>query len=377
MVKYYRLFLAACMTFIWLTPYDIAIKYFWPIQILVLAVSLYYVLKYLITKKMMLKNSIYIWIFLYGCSTMLPSFFRLELSDVFVNFVTMINIMAMFAFFELKTDRYSIYTYIGCLSVLIFYLFKDLILLRQKGVGDMWHIYTYYTGGKFDVGYNMMLILLLVYLIIKDTVKLKKIIFYAVSCLLILWNFKFSCMTVVLGIIIIDLVLILFDKTKLKKLLSYKMVIIIFLGAAVVVFFMNSIMSLKIVTSFTQKVMHRTLTLTGRLKIYPKVINVLKASPLIGFGRSTNFATKMIGYSNLQNGLLQILYLYGAVGAISFYVLIRNFLKQIFINKEKCIIFIAVFLGYTICSISEIVYGYTEFFYFMAIGYSYLNIYRE
>lgn len=363
---------SALVTFIWLLPYGLGASFFWPSQIMVFVISLYFLYKvfsrssYRIDKK----KRIYVWLFLFGISTVVSSVVNFKVADIVMQLIFTVNIMGMFAYFEVACKKNIKATFTGSILILVYCFFMDIIKLRQVGVEDVWHSYTYYTGGKFDVAYNLIMILFMAGILLYR--KKPKIRNYAVYILMIIVAvsscFAFNCMTGFLGILggLISFMLI----KKNMNIMNEKFVFSIFLGAGLIVLFIGGILSLQFVQNVIINILGRTTHLTGRMNIYTRMMNIVMDSVIVGHGRSTIYAINQIGYSNLQNGIWQIIYRFGMLGFIFFSKIIYEWVKTMLQMEDKYkTITIAFFLAFVACSISEITYDYTEFYFFLAMGY--------
>ena len=146
-------FMTIIATFIWLLPYDLGQNYFCIGQIGNFAISMCFFIGMLCKKKnrISIYRQIYIWLFFFGMSTVVSPLLNFVYADIIVQLVFTINLLGMFAFFEIYIQKSYKAVLLGSFIVLLSYFLNDVHLLKIKGIGDIWNIPVYYTGGKFDV----------------------------------------------------------------------------------------------------------------------------------------------------------------------------------------------------------------------------------
>ena len=66
---------------------------------------------------------------------------------------------------------------------------------------------------------------------------------------------------------------------------------------------------------------------------------------------------------------MNIAYLYGIIGLILLCMVIYVFLQNV-VNSRYRKIIIATFISFSICSIAEITYEYTEYYYFLGLAFA-------
>ena len=367
-------FITIIATFIWLLPYDLGQKYFWIGQIGNFVISICFFIGMLCHKKnrLSIHKKIYICLFFYGMSTVVSPLLNFVYADIIVQFVFTINLLGMFSFFEIYIQKSYKAVLSGSVFVLLFYFFNDVYILRIKGIGDIWNIPIYYTGGKFDAIYNMILLLFVISMgfILKIYVKKKSTAYFctfASLLIVIIYCFKFSCMTGLVGIVG-GLAAFIIIHTKVKETSSIPY-FGAFLACGGIVLVIQMIISISFIQNIIVKILGRAATLTGRTNIYRKALGIILDAPLFGHGRSSVYALTTIKYSNLQNGILNIAYLYGIIGLILLCRVIYVFLQNV-VNSRYRKIIIATFISFSICSIAEITYEYTEYYYFLGLAFA-------
>ena len=371
---------AAVMTLVWLAPYNWGQKHYWLLQSIILASSLIYVVLFLYNRKLKLskERKIYVFLLLFGVCRIVSCFLNSQMGPTVSNIIALANLIAMFYFFEYNTRKSVISTYLGCFIVLLFYLLEDIAILSKIGAGDIWKYKLYFTGGKFDVGYNMIVLLFVIFVILSASdnklIKTRKrnLIYIILPLLLSYMAWNFDCATAVISLFSIPILLILFRKKNIEFQPWTLMIILLLSGF--IIFFLGFLLQLNSAEYIITQILERSDNLTGRFSIYYSslFITILKNSFLFGVGNAGTYSSSLIGYSNLQNGLFQILYLYGIVGLISFLLLNYQIFKSIRESGDNQIVIIFL-IAYYIFSIVEISFDYTEYYFFLALSYAYLK----
>lgn len=365
------------MTFVWLFPYKLLDKFFWYRQLLIFMSSILILLcfmqknRYKIGNYMILREVCF-----FGISTIISSFFENNLRDIVVQGFFTLGITSMFAFFKLQCEK-NINTVIqNSFAIIFIYFLLDIKNYDYLEARDFSYRAIYFTGGKCDVGYNMILFLLLLFIILRECSWgkwNKRLVLYLAVGFSVYYSYKINAMTMLLGIM--SIAIALFGLSIIKKLPTAKFMFAIFLSAGISILVMNFFLSTNLIRYFITVVLKRTISLTGRMNIYESIYQVISRSILFGNGTSSTYALETIGYSNLQNGLFQIIYLHGFFGAFMFSKLMYVYFKKICNVQYKWVI--AFVLGYIVCSISEIVYDYMVYYYFMALSYAYVDAQSE
>lgn len=166
-----------------------------------------------------------------------------------------------------------------------------------------------------------------------------------------------KCGTGMIGCVLI-MVLCLFRKYLsriINKPLTFVVVLIVlnylFIGT-------NVVLSNPIVQNFILMI-GKDLTLTGRIDIYPKLAEIIKARPLIGYGDSTQIVMRIVGYGNAQNGVFHIFIQYGFIGTIMFFYMCCKTIASI--GKKRINLaypILAYVIAMVVCSLVEICFSY-------------------
>lgn len=224
-------------------------------------------------------------------------------------------------------------------------------------------------GNKFVVAYAHMALLFILMIFNKSR---NKIIIYGLITVVMCQYV--DCMTTVLGTIIL---LILYFIPKHVKYLLFSPILfspilfsISFFVSACLLILFQSILNFGPIRFLIVDILHRDLTLTGRMEIYYYTFNLISSHSMFGYGHGTNIIEKKsIWYANAQNAFWDFTINYGFVTSI---LLFLYLLSIIFIaNKIRkkvdldaymyvsiCMLYVYMFIG-----IGEIVYGKMFIFY--------------
>ena len=201
-----------------------------------------------------------------------------------------------------------------------FYSFISIIMVIILG-----NVRQYFIGSKFMTGYIMMFYLGIKYYLDEQSIKNNKRAMWRFLFLMIVFEivvYYMQCMTVFVAIFLMAMLVFLPDKT--RKLLSNPwMVTIIIILSMVIMFWLDSIMKSQIMINIVENVLHKSLTLSDRLRYYDRALMVFqRGNRWYGFGYASDEMKSIIGLgSNIQNGLFQILLNYGILGVLGFLVI--------------------------------------------------------
>lgn len=226
---------------------------------------------------------------------------------------------------------------------------------------------TCFLGNKFNVAYAHLMLFFLVLILEKnDSKKRKKAIIYAIV-------FSFICVYVdcTTVLLVVWLLLIMhFLPVFIRKILANPIVFSVFFYlAAFLLIVWNEILSFGPLKYFIVNILHRDLTLTGRLEVYPYIFQVFESHKWFGYGYETNIIEKTsIWYANAQNAFWDFVIRYGLITMFFLFILL---LMVVFRYSKICntntdtliwtsfsILYVYIFMG-----IGEIIYSKYFFFY--------------
>lgn len=169
--------------------------------------------------------------------------------------------------------------------------------------------------------------------------------------------------TGIMGCVIVPLMLIL--GVRYRKFINIKTVLIVVIS----VFVLVVLLRLQNIFAFIiEGLFNKDLTLTNRIGIWDKALEMIKQKPLIGYGCGT-LAT-IIGDRNAHDFYLQIVLQTGLIGLCIYANIFRVALKDCWRERgSMCsLIIAAVLLGYMVCGISEV---YSQFWLFIILTLGY------
>ena len=212
----------------------------------------------------------------------------------------------------------------------------------------------YFVGTKFRVSYlHWFVSVLLLSQKYSGLLKSKALI-----PIFFLWSFlvikRVDCITGIVGLGAIAGLAILYEWFRLKHIFSPRFIICCILLSAVIFWSIESILSKEMIQIFITKVLGRNTALTGRLRIYASLSEVVRGSWRFGYGYQNRAVAHVVGYGNAQNGIYEIIVNYGVFGLTGFLLAVWNSCRKIKALPEKVIPFVYLLLGLTFVSIVEV-----------------------
>lgn len=222
-------------------------------------------------------------------------------------------------------------------------------------------------GGKFIVSYTNLFLVTIYYLLHPNLELRYKKRFLSLIFLSIVVTSYSSCTTVTFTLIIFAIMALQHKIKNIKWL--YKplfFVFILLICDSLLFFFSTWLLSYDVVQDFIVNVLNKDLTLTGRLNIYNKIVDIFQESPWIGsgIGNFNVISVFLTGCENAQNGLVNLYIELGFIGCIIVIAWIGNLLRMIKPLDFSVYPIIAFLYVEIIISMVEIPFSYT-FFYFM------------
>ena len=221
------------------------------------------------------------------------------------------------------------------------------------------NLHSYLFGNKFNVAYLHMQTLGL----IAEFILLKKrkisftdklwITFYGIFG--IFMCHRVDCSTGIMGNGIIILLLIIpFPKIIYEILLKPTFIFVLLAVANISFVGTQFLIKLPIVRFIIEKVLHRDLSLTGRLAIYAMLPDLFKKRLLLGYGYNSDIFAGLIGYGNAQNGILQYMIDCGLIGTALFLNNWRSSIRGIKRQGRYVWPLICAMYGFMICGLVEV-----------------------
>lgn len=275
-----------------------------------------------------------------------------------------LNVVALFLGFAQLKEKYGLF---GALSSLFWPLL--LVCLANDFVVFAAHINnslsSYLIGNKFSTGDIHSLLIVVYGTLLAERhgyVVYNWGIFWIFVVETILVLIKASAMTALLGFLLAVAVVVVIP-SKVKSFCSRGVVFIGVLAIANIVFFCSGMMLQNpYVQSFIQDVLGRSLTMTGRTPIYDRLGFIIGASPYVGYGYGNTIVERVVGWGNAQNGVAEIVVMYGLVGLVSFGLMVHGVLGEKGERNEKALSLIGVLYGMILTSLVEVSFGIAFYF---------------
>lgn len=198
---------------------------------------------------------------------------------------------------------------------------------------------TYLLGNKFTCTYLHVVWLFIYIYKTKNNSQYSKLgIFFGwVYCFIM--TVLYDCSTTLASLIIVAI--IYYTKNKFYKLLykPYFIVSIIILLDLLFFFYYDDVLKSSFARFIIVDLLHRDLTLSTRTYIWEQAFIPLSLRPIWGIGcfNTSPIVPSLIGYPNLQNGLLNCVLEIGIVGSVVYLIVLLTFAKankNIHINNQ-------------------------------------------
>lgn len=178
-----------------------------------------------------------------------------------------------------------------------------------------------------------------------------------------LFSFKTECTTGMLGSLSFLILFIFPNITNVIKKPALLLVTLIFFNT-VLFFFSTWILSYPFVQDFIVDVLHEDLTLTGRIGIYSKIVEVFNESPWygLGVGNYAGISFNLTGCANAQNGLINLFLELGIIGCFLFLIILYKLSKEADIHSTYNLYLLIFLLSEIIISAVEIPFSEVAFY---------------
>lgn len=289
-----------------------------------------------------------------------------------------VQFMSLFIYTSAISNKYGIdkcinYFYYASLLLMIA---MDISVLAGIDLDSTHYqnLITYLFGNKFMVSYlHMQSFGLYALKKFRKKAKSDKIKFLIFGIAGILICDYVDCSTGIIGNVIILLLLLLPIGNKLKNIMSKSsFVISSFIVLNILLLSGQILLQNDLVKYIIEEVLHESLTLTGRTRIYEIVKDIIIKKPLLGYGYNSDIITVILGYGNAQNGIMQFLLDCGIIGTSAFFAVLYNYVKGIKDINLNWPIFCLLY-SFLICSLVEVCLKFNFFIIialFMAISMS-------
>ena len=242
---------------------------------------------------------------------------------------------------------------LNCISVLVLWEHRDSSLT------------VYYLGTKFSSSFLFLFSVLLYYTYQKKNGLLNKIRMIILIIGSMIFDYTVGCMSALI-VSVIMLMLFVFSSRCMDKVLGNQIVLLVAIViAGTFPFWSNLALNNQVIQYLILNVFHKNLSLTGRIKIYECIPEIVKARPFTGYGYGTKIVERTVGYGNIQNGLLSILIQYGIMVTILFVIICIHYLKNLKNDNKKGNAFL--YMAYGLIAISAIEVPYDDFLFFFIL----------
>lgn len=254
-------------------------------------------------------------------------------------------------------------------GMLLYFLIDAYFIFVQKGIGMNDNAQPlYFSGGKFDVCYLYLFLMILVFLKCKRMKKYQQLLMVLFGMFM---SFYVDCTTGVLGIFAFCAVMFLPEKFKAGKIKYW------WIGGMLLIHYLIVFVQIQStnpwLSYFITEVLNKQITLTGRVKIYNRFGEIMQNHWLFGYGYTSDRIIEVTKLANTQNGFLQVIYVGGLVSFAVFMIMMFYIIAQIIKiknKKEQNILFSALMAFFSIAVI-EIPFHSVLFYMLLAIIYVY------
>lgn len=308
-------------------------------------------------------------IIIYGIIILISGYLNGKIeTGIFTAVVTIAVYIGTVTLFYRNNIQISISIILKCIGAVLLVMNGFALLTKGKGLDIRADVSSYIFGNKFRLSYLNMLFLCLIFLYKNVKLKLKIAIYIAVMFI----SAFIDCGTGIVGTFFLGCFAV-FHK-RFKEILKNRLTLaIMFLICGTIVFALNALLQTNTAQFLIVNVLHRNLTLTGRLRIYQLIGGIIKRQPFWGYGAGADIVRSTI-YGNAQNGILNITVKYGFIGLTSFLANAFHSFRFAVSSKvgDRAYFLLAFIYSMIICSIVEvslanifimglaIVYGYTK-----------------
>lgn len=361
-----------CLTFYEITyiPHMlfIAVKYL---------ILFYLFAKYILAAQHM-KLMLY-FIVLYGGITAFSSIYHNMASNTIVaSFMYLLQIIDIFIVVKNYLQKYPLHD----LVAIIFKLFLIYLLVADALMIVIKYNFSnpaeeYLIGNKFTIAYLHCFVCALLFYLHGERLKKMKIngvlgrVYRIVPLLFVGFSIciciRVTCTTGLLICLFMGISMII--PSSMKDFFSdRKPIILVIVILNVLIFSSYALFTNPVITSFVMGVLGKSITWTGRLQIYKVIFDIIKGSPLIGYGYFNNMVVDVLSYGNAQNGILKIMVDSGILGLMGYAGIVYLGVKR---GKSKALwAFYAFFYAMIIASMVEINLAHMIVFMNIAMIYS-------
>lgn len=211
-----------------------------------------------------------------------------------------------------------------------FYVFINDILIIMKP--DIFANGYYFIGNKFSVAYKHLELIVLFFMNheinISNKKKPKKILFnisiFILATITVMISYQVNTMTGVISVMILGIIILFFRDKLLYNPIFF---VVILVSSSAFTMLSDMVLSWSPVQNFIVNILHRDLTLTGRLAIYANVPKLIQGHLLFGYGYNSAYEvwTNYVWYMpNAQNGLINCIFEQGLIATVILVLLVAR-----------------------------------------------------
>lgn len=251
-------------------------------------------------------------------------------------------------------------------------LFNDIlmVIMPARFYGDG-YTRNFFLGNKFQIGYNHIILLMIICLLYSSAGSFKKWLFLLVLVTAMICYY-IDCNTVILGTAILFLVYLLPEST-FNWLCSKRAVLTAIVICAMFVFFAK-VTQVPPVKYFITEILERDVTMTGRQQIFAIIPKLIRRKPWLGYGSSAYIVSKYTGAFNTQNGFFELVVCNGIPSAILYVILLVSMIRTR--SGRAARIFLGGIYAYIVMSLVEVAYG-TELILFAILLFTETSSYQD
>ncbi|CEP47884.1 Lipid A core--O-antigen ligase-like protein [[Clostridium] sordellii] len=279
-----------------------------------------------------------------------------------------ISYLSKYDFKELITGMYYMYSFIIIANFLSMTLYPDGIS-QKDGIFPI-----YLLGGKNAIQMILLPSIYIIYLYSYTIYEKMKIIPFIVILISVISMYMSESGTGVTVSIASMIFLLMYKKINLKGKTYILIYILIFFS--IVVFRLQEVLF----KEFIVDILHKDITLTGRVYIWDLVLKNIKMIGLIGLGRGNTFILDnfYLRVNETHNGFLEVFLYSGIIGLTIFLIMVWMIIKKLdkFYGIHSKILSFGIFT-YMIIGISESAFYKMELWIIFSIAYNIEYIVRK
>lgn len=222
---------------------------------------------------------------------------------------------------------------------------------------------TYLIGNKFVVSYFHMLALTLWGMQEYERIQKRRSAcrtYYLLYCIfsLVICG-RIACSTGIIGCFLIGCLIWIPTGKRVWRILLKPVPMLLFLIILNFLFFAGGLLENSVIQYIIVNVLKEGgITMTGRLRIYSQLGEIIRDRLWIGYGANNAVITRTVGYGNAQNGIMQYMVEYGVAGTFFFLINWYQCVRRCDRNNSRLRPAAALIYALIVCSLVEVSFGY-------------------